>query len=102
MKKSMLFAAALLALGGCVSHDFSEGRRANWRCDGGAEFSLRRVDGTVEVYAAGQTHRLTPNGEHSYSNGTVTYTVDGGRATLSGVHGGPFEDCRRRGGLRFW
>jgi hypothetical protein len=103
MKKSILLGAALLALSGCVSHNFAEGERTNWRCDGGKEFSLRHVPGAVEVYASGQTHRLAPAGEDTYTNGTVTYTIDDGRASLAGVHNGPFENCCRTGRLpRFW
>lgn len=102
MKKSILLSAALFALGGCVSHDFAAGRRENWRCDADKEFSLRHVAGAVEVYASGATHRLLPSGEGAYSNGAVTYAVDGGRATLTGPSSGPFENCRRRGSLRFW
>lgn len=102
MKKSILLSVALLALTACVSHNFAEGRRENWRCDGDKEFSLRQVPGAIELYASGATHRLTPSGEGAYSNGTVTYAANGGRATLTGVHNGPFENCRRRGGLRFW
>ncbi len=102
MKKSILLSAALLALSGCVSHNYSEGARTNWTCAGDKEFSLREVSGSVEVYASGQTHRLTPAGAGVYSNGTVTYTVDGGRASLTGVHNGPFEDCRGSAQNSWW
>ncbi|MBY0567049.1 MAG: hypothetical protein K2P70_07050 [Hyphomonadaceae bacterium] len=98
MKKLIIIAGALM-LSACVSHNFSEGRRAEWRCAGDKEFSLREVAGAVEVYAGGQTNRLTPNGERSYSNGTVTYSVDRGRATLTGASGGPYENCSRAGWL---
>jgi len=85
-----------------VSHNFSEGDRTAWRCENGARFSLRHVGGGIEVFAAGQTHALQPSGD-DYSNGTVTYSVDGGRATLAGAPGGPFENCRRTGVLpRVW
>jgi hypothetical protein len=100
--KTLIVMAAALALSGCVSHNFSEGARQNWRCAGDKEFSLRRVADRIEVFAAGQTHALQPSGEDAYSNGIVTLTRDGGRATLTGVHDGPYENCRRRGSLRFW
>jgi hypothetical protein len=100
MKKSILFAALLL--GACVSHDFSEGERTNYRCDGGSQFSSREVAGSVEVYAGGQTQRLMPNGEDSYSNGTVTLTKSGGRSTLTGVTNGSFENCRARASQSWW
>jgi hypothetical protein len=106
MKKSILFAAAtLVLLGGCVSHNFSEGKRTNYSCDGDREFSSREVAGSVEVYVGGQTQRLLPSGDGSYSNGTVTLTgagsssallSRGGNATLTGASSGPYENCRAR------
>jgi hypothetical protein len=96
MKKSILFAAALIALGGCVSHNFSEGKRTNYACDAGKEFSMREVAGSVEVYASGQTHLLRPSGEGAYSDGAITYTASGDNAALTGVYNGPFENCRGR------
>ena len=72
MKKSILLSVALLTLGGCVSHDFGEGKRTNYSCDGDKEFSSREVAGTVEVYASGQTHRLFPTSEGVYSSGGIT------------------------------
>lgn len=99
MTKPIIAAAALLALAACQSAEgLREGERLNWRCDGDKEFSLRNVSGGVEVFAAGQTHRLDPvaDAERQYSNGEVTYTEDGGRTTLTGVNGGPYENCRRR------
>jgi hypothetical protein len=97
MKKSLLVVAALVALSACQSTgNLDEGRRLNWRCDAGKEFSLRRVGSAIEVYASGQTHRLEAGAsEDQYSNGTVTYAQDGGRASLTGVYNGPFENCRR-------
>ncbi len=98
--------AAALVLASCQSAGASrEGERVNWSCDAGKEFSLRHVAGGVEVYAAGQTYRLDPSAEGQYSNGEAIYAEDGGRATLSGVYGGPYENCRRRAGdwwFRFW
>jgi hypothetical protein len=102
MKNSILLCAALLTLSACVSHDFSEGERTNYACDGGREFSSREVAGSVEVYAGGQTQRLLPNGEGSYSNGTVTLTKSGGNATLTGVSSGSFENCRGRASQSWW
>ena len=100
MRKLML-GAALLALAACQSaQDLSLGERLNWRCAGDKEFSLRTVGDAIEVYAAGQTNRLEPTASESgraYSNGAITYTEAGGRATLTGIQGGPYEQCRRRG-----
>ena len=97
--KRLLVAAALMALGACVSGaGNAEGERTNWQCAGDKEFSLRNVSNGVEVFAAGQTHRLDPvaGAEGQYSNGNVTYTENGGTATLTGVFGEPYENCRRK------
>ena len=105
MKKSILFVAAALVvmLGGCVSHNFNEGRRTNYSCDSDKAFSTRDVAGSVEVYVGGETQRLLASGDGSYSNGTVTLTGGGeqatllgrgGNATLTGVSNGPYENCR--------
>jgi hypothetical protein len=95
MKKLIVLTAAL-TLSACVSHNFREGARTNLRCDGDKEFSLRHVAGAVEIYASGQTLLLQPSGEDVYSNGAVTYSADGGRATLTGAYNGPYENCQRR------
>lgn len=96
MRKMILAGAALMALSGCVSHNFAEGQRTNYRCDADKEFSMRYVAGMAEVYASGQTHQLPSTGEDQYSNGTVTFSRSGGRASLTGVYNGPFENCRGR------
>lgn len=103
MNKLFLVAAFGAMLSGCVSHNFREGERVAWRCEGGQDFSLRRVAGNVEVFAAGQTHTLAPAGERNYSNGAVSYTIESGGASLTGASGGPYENCRRTGVLpRVW
>ncbi len=97
--KRFIMAASLIALGACQSAgELREGERLNWRCTAGKEFSLRDVSNGIEIFAAGQTHRLDPvaGADGQYSNGAVTYAESGGRATLTGVYGGPYEDCRRR------
>lgn len=96
--KRLVVIAALLALSACVSGaGNAEGQRTNWRCAGDKEFSLRRVGNGVEVFAAGQTHRLDPvaGAERQYSNGVVTYTEEG-EPSLTGVFGGPYENCQRK------
>lgn len=105
--KTWVVAAALLALGACASHANSDGERINWRCGADKAFSLRHVSNGIEVFAAGQTFRLdpAPGAEAQYSNGAVTYSESGGRATLTGVYGGPYENCERRrshGWFDFW
>ena len=95
MKKTALLSVALIALAGCVSHDFSEGERTNFRCAGDKEFSYREVAGALEVFAGGETTRLAPAGE-GYANERVTLVESGGGATLTGAIGGPYENCRRQ------
>ncbi|MEZ5996881.1 MAG: MliC family protein [Hyphomonadaceae bacterium] len=95
--KALFPLAALLALGACATA--TVGDRADWRCDGGAAFSARiKTNGTAEVFAAGQVYNL-PHVEASsgarYSNGAVDYWERGGSATLTGAHGGPYNNCRR-------
>jgi len=97
--KRLMTAAAILALGACASTaGNAEGERTNWRCAGDKEFSLRHVSNGVEVFVAGQTHRLDPvaGADGQYSNGNVTYTENGGSATLTGVFGEPYENCQRK------
>ena len=100
MMRPMLLSAVLLALTACQSaRNLDEGQRLNWRCANDKEFSLRNVGESIEVYAAGETHRLEPvaieNGR-SYSNGAVTYTESGGNTSLTGIYGGPYESCSRQ------
>jgi hypothetical protein len=47
--KKLIMVAGVLALSACVSHNFAEGNRTNWRCAADKEFSLREVAGAVEV-----------------------------------------------------
>jgi hypothetical protein len=97
--KRLVVAAAIVGLAACASTSGNaEGERTNWRCAGDKEFSLRHVSDGVEVFVAGQTHRLDPvaGAERQYSNGNVTYTENGGSATLAGVFGEPYENCQRK------
>lgn len=95
--RTILIGAALLALTACQSaSNLNEGQRLNWACGNNNTFSLRTVGDSVEVYAGGETHRLSPAGDNSYSNGATTLTENGGRATLTGANGGPYENCRRQ------
>lgn len=96
MKRLIL--ATALALAACATNANSEGERTNWRCGDGKEFSLRHVSNGIEVFVAGQTLRLdpAPGVEGQYTNGAVTYAEAGGRATLTGAYGGPYENCERK------
>ena len=109
MKKSILLSVAVIALAACETAQSHEGERFNFRCDAGKELSYRRVPGAIEVYASGVTMRLEPvagaEGQWRSADGAVVYTETGDRASLSGVHDGPYENCRRRLGnwwFRFW
>ncbi len=93
--------AALTLLAACASTGGGgpAGPRMDWRCDNGAAFSARiSGSGTAEVFAGGQTYTLPHVAGASgarYSNGNVEYWERGGEATLTGAHGGPYNNCRR-------
>lgn len=96
--KRRLAAVALLALSACASVG-TVGERMDWRCRGGAAFSVRiKTDETAEVFAGGQVYRLPHVQAASgarYSNGAVEYWEHGGEATLQGARGGPYRNCSR-------
>lgn len=112
MKKS--FAAALLSvLAGCSSlprvdlpdmpsvprfglGGGAEGERVEWRCASGADFSVRINEEarTATVSTGLRTIRLDRT-DSGYSNGEVTYFEQGGMASLSGVDGRRFTNCRK-------
>ncbi len=98
MKKFTLL-ALLLALSACATATTPGGPRADWRCDGGAAFSMRlKQDGNAEVFAGGQLYQLpaqqTGSGNR-YTNGSVEYWEHGDEAVLNGAAGGPYANCRR-------
>lgn len=98
--KTLFALSALALLAACASSGGGAGGpRMDWRCDGGAAFSARiKGEGTAEVFAGGQVYNLPHVQAASgakYSNGTVEYWEHGGEATLSGAHGGPYNNCRR-------
>jgi membrane-bound inhibitor of C-type lysozyme len=98
MKKLLLAAALATALAACATASGPSGPRMDWRCDGGAAFSARISSSGAEVFAGGQVYNL-PHVQGAsgarYSNGAVEYWERGGEATLSGAHGGPYNNCRR-------
>ncbi|MEZ5960873.1 MAG: MliC family protein [Hyphomonadaceae bacterium] len=102
MKKiAALAALALLAACATTSGGTPSGPYSQWRCDGGAAFSVRIStdgDGSAEVFAGGQTYRLPRIAGGSglrYSNGQVEYLERGGSASLGGARGGPYNNCSR-------
>ncbi len=95
--KKILSLAALVVLGACSTTQ-SGGPRADWRCDGGAAFSVRFDGDAAQVFAGGQLYNLPVAQSGSgarYSNGTVEYWEHQGEATLNGAQGGPYTNCRR-------
>jgi hypothetical protein len=99
MMRSIILGVCLVALGACQSaQNLSQGERLNWSCANDNSFSLRTVGESVEVYAGGETNRLAPAADNTFSNGTITLTQSGGRATLTGANGGPYENCSRQRG----
>lgn len=97
MKQIMIF-AALAALAACSTTQ-PAGPRVDWRCDGGAAFSMRLDDaGNANVFAGGRTYTLpgVPAGSGTrYTDGAVEYWEHGGQAMLNGAQGGPYTNCRR-------
>lgn len=91
-------ALAVLAMIAACGTTQSGGPRADWRCDGGAAFSVRFRGESAEIFAGGQTYTLplaiSASGAR-YSNGTVEYWEHQGEATLNGAQGGPYTHCRR-------
>lgn len=96
--QKLFLATALLALSACASTG-TIGDRMDWRCDGGAAFSVRiKTNDTAEVFAGGQVYNLphAPGASGArYTNGSVEYWERGGEATLNGARGGPYANCRR-------
>ena len=96
-----LAALALLAACATTGGGGPSGPFTQWRCDGGAAFSVRistEGEGSAEVFAGGQTYNLPRVAGASglrYSNGSVEYRESGGQASVGGARGGPYNSCRR-------
>lgn len=98
MMKKFLLAAALLSLAACAAGGDPATGRTDWRCDGGAAFSVRFEGARAEVFAGGQTYSLPQTESGSgirYGDGAVEYREHQGEATLGGARGGPYNNCRR-------
>lgn len=95
----ILILAAVALLSACSTALSAGGPRIDWRCDGGAAFSMRLdAEGNANVFAGGQTYTLpgVPAGSGTrYTNGSVEYWERGGEAMLNGAQGGPYTNCRR-------
>lgn len=95
--KKLALGVALLALTACASTERAGGPRTDWRCTGGAAFSVRFDGDAAEVFAGGQLYNLPVAQSGSgarYSNGAVEYREHQGEATLNGAVGGPYTNCR--------
>lgn len=97
--KNIAGLAVFLALAACATATTPAGPRADWRCDGGAAFSMRLTEaGNAEVFAGGQVYNLPGVQAGSgtrYTNGSVEYWEHGDEAMLNGASGGPYNNCRR-------
>jgi membrane-bound inhibitor of C-type lysozyme len=96
----LLLAAALAALSACASAPTGgNSAQVQWRCDGGAAFSMHlTAEGNAEVFAGGRTYSLPGVAAGSgtrYTNGSVEYWEHGGEAMLNGAAGGPYANCHR-------
>lgn len=91
--KKLLALALVAALAACgTTPTRTGGPRTDWRCDGGAAYSVRITNaGAAEVFAGGQLYTLPASGS-GFSNGQVSYAENG---TLNGANGGPYNNCRR-------
>jgi membrane-bound inhibitor of C-type lysozyme len=97
--KKYLILASIAAVAACTTPSGAAGERIDWRCDGGAAFSMRLTNaGNAEVFAGGQTYTLPgviAGSGTRYTNGTVEYWEHGREAMLNGAAGGPYTNCRR-------
>ncbi len=94
---SRLAIACVLLVSACAGGlGALRGERLDWRCASGSAFSIRinQAERKAEVFAAGRMYRLDFV-ETGYSNGEVRYFEQGGLASLTGAHGGPYNNCRR-------
>lgn len=95
--KQLLVLAAVAALAACSATQRAGGPRTDWRCNGGAAFSVRFANDAAEVFAGGQVYTLPAAVSASgarYSNGAVEYWEHQGVAQLNGAAGGPYSNCR--------
>lgn len=94
--KKLFVLAAIAALAACGTTQGAGGPRTDWRCDGGAAFSVRFGNDAAEVFAGGQLYTLPAAVSASgarYSNGAVEYWEHQGTARLNGAAGGPYNNC---------
>jgi membrane-bound inhibitor of C-type lysozyme len=94
-----LILASFALLAGCTTMGAGATAQIQWRCDGGAAFSMHlNEQGAAEVFAGGHTYTLpgVPAGSGTrYSDGAVEYWEHGNEAMLNGAAGGPYANCHR-------
>ena len=94
-----LVLATFISLAACTTSGGSNSQQIQWRCDGGAAFSMHlNGQGHAEVFAGGHTYDLPGVAAGSgtrYTDGTVEYWEHGDQAMLNGAVGGPYANCHR-------
>jgi membrane-bound inhibitor of C-type lysozyme len=97
--RQFLVLACLAALAACTTGSGMASGQIQWRCDGGAAFSVHLTnEGAAEVFAGGRTYSLlgvVAGSGTRYTDGTVEYWEHGGEAMLNGAVGGPYTNCHR-------
>lgn len=97
--KRFLILTSIAILAGCTTMSGGATAQIQWRCDGGAAFSMRlNEQGAAEVFAGGHAYTLpgAPAGSGTrYTDGTVEYWEHGNEAMLNGAAGGPYANCHR-------
>lgn len=89
--------ALLILLASCTTDETLHTRHGSplyvHRCDNAKSFQSRQIiSGEVEVTAGGQTRDATDsNGDPVPGGPMLTYAGD--RTTLTGMPGGPYENC---------
>ena len=98
--RQLLVLACVAALAACSTPGGQTASgQIQWRCDGGAAFSMHLAnDGKADIFAGGHTYSLpgVPAGSGTrYTDGTVEYWEHGSEAMLNGAAGGPYANCHR-------
>ncbi|MFZ2031324.1 MAG: MliC family protein [Vitreimonas sp.] len=97
--RQLLVLASFAALAACTTSGGAATGQTQWRCDGGAAFSMHLTnEGNAEVFAGGRTYSLpgvVAGSGTRYTDGTVEYWEHGNEAMLNGAAGGPYTNCHR-------
>ncbi|MBI3437718.1 MAG: MliC family protein [Proteobacteria bacterium] len=97
--RQLLVLVSFAALAACTTPGDAASSQIQWRCDGGAAFSMHLShEGNAEVFAGGRTYTLPgviAGSGTRYTDGTVEYWEHGSEAMLNGAAGGPYTNCHR-------